>query len=363
LGSPRASQDDAGWLTAGKARGNTHIARTLDRTQSSVIYHTVCPLFGITYKRIDTMRVFVLMSTYNGQSFVVEQIQSILQQLPPDGRLFIRDDGSYDGTVGLINAIVDDRIQVEFGPNLGFGKSFLTLLATVPENAEMVMFSDQDDVWLPNKINRAWTHLQTVTSGPALYCSAQLLVDEHLQHLEVSTPPMRKPPSFEGALVENIVTGCTAALNSAGTRLMQRGGVPDKVHFHDWWLYLVLSAFGTVLVDSAPTLLYRQHGKNLIGRGTGWWNRHIQIVRFLIKNDWVAIMLGQISSLDSIYRDRLNEKQRKLLYCHFLKNNSEESIGWRAILGHQGWRQTVGNEIFFRMLLISKKIGFFPLRK
>ena len=94
------------------------------------------------------MRVVVLMSTYNGERFIEEQVCSILKQLPPEGLLMVRDDGSTDKTVEKIYAFKDNRILLERGENIGFGKSFLTLLNKAPIDAQMAMFSDQDDVWL-----------------------------------------------------------------------------------------------------------------------------------------------------------------------------------------------------------------------
>ena len=305
------------------------------------------------------MRVVVLMSTYNGERFIEMQVRSILEQLPQDGRLYVRDDGSQDRTVTVIRSLGDERIKVLCGPNLGFAKSFLTLLQQAPTDAEMVMFSDQDDVWLPHKIERAWTHLTAIPCGPVLYCSAQMLVDEMLNPLQ-PTPPWPRPPSFTGALAENIVTGCTAALNPDAAQLLREGGVPEQVHFHDWWMYLVVVALGTVIVDDEPTLLYRQHGGNLIGRGAGWWGRHMQILRFLMKNDWAGIMLGQIAELQSKYGDRLRPNQHLLLTHHFEVRNSKAESRWRTVFGVTRWRQTLGNEVLFRLLLASKKIRIWP---
>lgn len=304
--------------------------------------------------------VVVLMSTYNGERFIEAQVRSILEQLPQDGRLLVRDDGSRDRTVELIHRLADARIKVICGVNLGFAKSFLTLLQQAPADAEMVMFSDQDDVWFPHKIERAWRRLKTIPAGPALYCSAQMLADEKLNPLE-PTPAWPRPPSFIGALAENIVTGCTAALNPEAANLLREGGVPEQVHFHDWWMYLVIAAFGTVVVDDEPTLLYRQHGGNLIGRGAGWWGRHRQILRFLLKNDWVGIMLGQIAELQTNYGKQLRPDQQLLLTHHFEVRNSKARSKWRTVFGGTRWRQTLGNEILFRFLLASKKISIWPL--
>lgn len=306
------------------------------------------------------MRVVVLMSTYNGERFVEEQIQSILAQLPPEGILMVRDDGSTDSTVRRIETFGDPRIRLLQGDNLGFARSFLTLLVAAPTDAEMVMFSDQDDVWLPEKMERAWQHLQTLAGQPALYCSAQMLVDEVLQPLQ-ATPPWLREPSFSSALAENIVTGCTAALNQPALALLQRAGVPMGVHFHDWWLYLVVSAFGTVVFDSQPTLLYRQHGANLIGHGAGWWGRQRQMLQFLLRNDWVGILLGQVAALEQHYGAWLGAAPKKLLQNHYRIEGARAWPRWRLVFSQRQWRQSGLQEIMFRALLLLHRLQLWPL--
>lgn len=291
------------------------------------------------------------MSTFNGERFIEEQVRSILDQLPADGLLMVRDDGSSDGTVARIQAFGDARIHISTGPNIGFAQSFLTLLSQAPPNTDMVMFSDQDDVWLPEKIERAWQHLQPQKHLPALYCSAQMLVDESLETLH-ATPPWPHPPSFVNALAENIVTGCTAAINKNALQLLQQAGVPEGVQFHDWWLYLVVSAFGMVVVDNQPTLLYRQHGTNQIGHGAGWWGRQVQMLRFLRKHYWVRILLNQVAALVRNYSDQLNPVQIKLLNSHFQIIGNQALPLWSLIFSLQRWRQMMCHEPAFRALLI-----------
>lgn len=302
------------------------------------------------------MHVIVLMSTFNGERFIEEQVRSILDQLPADGLLMVRDDGSIDGTVARIQAFGDARIQISTGQNIGFAQSFLTLLSQTPPTTEMVMFSDQDDVWLPEKIERAWQHLQPQEHRPALYCSAQMLVDESLVALH-ATPPWPHPPSFANALAENIVTGCTAAINQSALQLLQQAGVPEGVQFHDWWLYLVVSAFGTIVVDNQPTLLYRQHGTNQIGHGAGWWGRQMQMLRFLRKHDWVGILLSQVTMLQREFGRQLSREQCGLLEKYFNVNEQQTQPKLRLIFSLHRWRQKTNQEPAFRLLLVIKLIA------
>lgn len=307
-------------------------------------------------RRLDgAPQVVVLMSTYQGERYVQTQLQSILLQLPSDGRVLVRDDGSSDGTVDQVLALQDKRIVLYRGQNLGFGQSFLTLLSLAPTDADMVMFADQDDFWLPEKVDRAWQQLRHFDQQPALYASAQMLADKDLQPLH-STLPWPKPPCLSNAIIENIVTGCTAALNRPAVALLQRAGVPNSVRFHDWWMYLVLSAFGTVVYDDQPTLLYRQHGGNVIGHGVGWLGRQARMASFLLKNDWVGILLGQIKALLENYADLLPTASRKWLLQHFCVYDDRVAPRWRFIIAPRTYRQIGTHEFPLRLLLALHKL-------
>jgi glycosyltransferase involved in cell wall biosynthesis len=304
-------------------------------------------------------RVVVLMSTYQGERWVAEQLRSILDQLPTSGQVLVRDDGSRDGTAEQIERLGDPRVLLERGANLGFGGSFLSLLSKAPADADLVMFADQDDVWLPGKIERAWQHLQPLGETPGLYGSAQMLVDAHLQPLQ-ATPPWPHPPSFAGALTENMITGCTAALNRPALQLLQRAGVPAGVRFHDWWLYLVISAFGQVVFDGQPTLLYRQHGHNQIGHGAGWLGRQRQIIRFLVRNDWVGILLAQVAELMRCYGEALPPMERRLVLDHFQPVQGRWQPAWRLVFSPRRWRHWAFGEVALRLLLLLHRLRLWP---
>lgn len=294
------------------------------------------------------MRVVVLMSTYQGEQFVAEQIESILKQLPSDGLLMVRDDGSRDGTVSIVRSFVDPRITLTCGPNIGFARSFFTLMAATPDDAELIMLSDQDDVWLPHKIGRAWKHLKDTAGVPTLYCARQQLVDGNLRPIALSKRCLR-PPSFQNALTENIVTGCTAAFNREALHLTLQIKMQERVYFHDWWLYLVVSAFGKVIVDEEATILYRQHGGNAIGRGAGLM-QYVEILRFMNKRSWVHIMYSQIEAFTVSYPLKLSPLQRQLLANYF--NPRQASSMLRLLFSFKRFRQSLIGDVFLRGLLV-----------
>jgi glycosyltransferase involved in cell wall biosynthesis len=290
------------------------------------------------------------MSTYQGELFVREQIASILAQLPAQGRLMIRDDGSTDATCGLIEAMGDPRISLVRGQNIGFARSFLWLLAAAPKDLDMVMLSDQDDVWLSDKIERAWNEVGRAASAPLLYCSRVRLVDEGLRPIGVSIKPPRGP-SFHNALAENIVIGCTTAMNPAAHALVLNVGDASRIQFHDWWIYLVVSAFGKVVMDDEPTLLYRQHANNVIGRGAGI-GRYLRNLAFVRKRSWVHIMFSQIENFRQVHAAALPAEKRRLLDGSF---NARR--GWsmaRLICFPARHRQLLLDELLLRLLIVCE---------
>ncbi|MBI0434614.1 glycosyltransferase [Roseomonas sp. KE0001] len=215
--------------------------------------------------------VAVLLATYNGAAHLEAQLASIAAQQPVDWRLLWRDDASRDATPELLRSFAEGegagRVTRITGPQgrAGAAGSFMALLAAAPE-AGAYAFCDQDDVWLPGKLARALRRLEEVPPGqPALYCARQRLVDAALRPIGLSPVPP-KPPAFRNALVQNIVTGCTAVLNPAARRLMLAAPAVPPGSLHDWWSYLMVTgAGGTVIFDPEPALLYRQHGGNAVG--------------------------------------------------------------------------------------------------
>lgn len=307
------------------------------------------------------LRVAVVMSTYQGERFVAEQLRSILDQLPAEGRIFVRDDGSTDRTTERIEAMADSRISLVRGSNIGFARSFFELLESVPPEADLIMLSDQDDVWMPGRIDRAARQVRGC-DGPTLYCSRLELVDEALRPLGVSSAWPRGP-SFANALTENIVTGCTVAMNRAALKLVLRLGDPGAIHFHDWWMYLVISAFGTVIADPVPTVLYRQHGANVVGRGSGV-RRYFVNLKFIRRKSWVHIMFSQIENFRAVHADGLAPEQQKLL-ARVFDPRSTAAVA-RLLLLPRRYRQALVDDVLLRMLVLGELAlgrGLLPTRE
>ena len=227
--------------------------------------------------------VAILLSTYNGEAYLAEQLESFLAQTHGGWMLFWRDDGSTDATMRLMQAFADGpgagRCQrIDQDGHLGITASFLCLLRQAPAD-HVVAFADQDDVWLPGKLARGMQALgDPGIRHPALYCARQRLVDGSLRTIGLS-PPLDRLPPFPASLTQNIATGCTVMLNPAAVRVVAASTPPGGT-LHDWWSYLLVGAVGGRLIaDPAAVVLYRQHRGNAVGAPNSVLRRGVMALR------------------------------------------------------------------------------------
>lgn len=202
-------------------------------------------------------QISVVMAVYNGRAFLNKQLESVLIGLTPGDELIVIDDASTDGSLALLNDIVNPLVKVYSNPvNLGVVKSFERGLQMVSN--EIVFLSDQDDVWLPDKVSVMCKYLQYVD----LVVSDCKVVDINLDILQTSFFAMRNSRSgLFLNLWRNRYLGCCMAFRRE--LLKYALPFPANIPMHDWWLGLVAEVFGRVAFISMPLILYRRHGGNV----------------------------------------------------------------------------------------------------
>ncbi len=241
-------------------------------TQSAVAYSPQPPAMP---------KVAILLCTYHGQHFLADQLESFIAQTHPNWEVWVSDDGSQDDTQAILLSYknrCEGRVSIHDGPAEGFAANFLSLTCKAGIEADYYAYSDQDDIWEVDKLERAVKWLQTVPEHvPALYCSRTRLIDAHNNDIGFS-PLFTKPPSFANALIQNVGGGNSMVFNNAARMLLIRAGEDVPVVTHDWWAYIVVSGCGgQVFYDSYPSLRYRQHNGNLVGMNATWSARFVRI--------------------------------------------------------------------------------------
>ena len=233
---------------------------------------------------VEHRRLAILLSTFNGETFLSEQLDSILQQSFTDFIIVARDDGSVDRTRGILTQYAAEHAGRFFilpyeGSNLGAKASFAALMQYVLEHKSelglkraYMMFADQDDIWAANKIEIEFKSLLLLETGdgyrmPALVHSDLEVVDFEGKRIAASYIAyqglQRQRDSLVNQVQSNLVTGCTAVINEE--LALKVLPIPDQAIMHDWWIAIAAVAYGRRLFIDQCLVRYRQHGRNTIG--------------------------------------------------------------------------------------------------
>jgi glycosyltransferase involved in cell wall biosynthesis len=296
------------------------------------------------------MHVQVLLSTFNGEAFLLRQLNSILQQEKVQVSIFIRDDGSQDRTVNIIKEQMKTHpnIQLIEGSNIGVVRSYFALMDAASPTCDFFAFCDQDDVWLPNKLTVAVSKLAGFADA-ALFASPVWITDDGERILgQTDIPP--KPLGLANALVQNRLIGCTIVFNAAALQLV-RTNPSDlrRVNMHDWWLYLVVSAFGSIVFHSTPTILYRQHASNVVGLKSDDFKARVDRFKKNQRN-----CSRQAGAFLEAFEYRLDAQQKALIRCIV----DDKSVIERLALALTGpiYRQRWFDNLILKLLLILDRV-------
>lgn len=283
------------------------------------------------------------MATYNGAAFLAAQLDSILAQDTDSWHLTVSDDGSTDATAEILEDYArrfpDKITRVFSGRRFGNARDhFFWLMAQC--EAEYMHFADQDDVWHPEKVRVMQEALEQAEAQygpqtPLLVFTDQAVVDEDLKPMAPSLMRMQQQDpektDYRNILFQNIVTGCTSAINRSLADLAGQCGDTTKVIMHDWWLALVAARFGKLVYLDIPTLDYRQHRGNSVGakdvRSLGYIAGKFQRLSEL--KLFFGRKKDQAKAFAESYRGSLTEEDRALVNAFLCsKSNLTFKIGF-----------------------------------
>lgn len=264
--------------------------------------------------------ILIALCSYNGAAWLAGQLDSIAAQDHTDWALWISDDGSTDATRAIIAAFAARHpardIRLLEGPRQGGTQNFLSLIChpDLPLGPQThLALCDQDDIWLPEKLSRALSLLnsQPDTARPLIYGAQSRHIDTNGQIIGRSRRP-RGQVTLHNAVVQNMVSGHSLVLNPAALALARAAGRPAGIGFQDWWLsLLVLACGGRAVIDAAEVLLYRQHGGNVMGAPQGG-KAAAQRLRQISEGRYRAWIAANLAGLAAV-ADRLTPEAAQII--------------------------------------------------
>ena len=306
------------------------------------------------------MKINIVMSTYNGEQFLAEQIDSIQQQTFKDWQLLIRDDGSSDQTPEIIKSFVAQDPRIVFinehdRENFGVIKNFFTLIKH--DKADYYFFSDQDDVWLEDKLETMLAVARQYPDQLPLLVYTDLCVVN--QNLQVMNQSMIRSQSHHAntelvqELTENTVTGGVAMINHA---LAEQWRTLDNIIMHDWYLALLAAAIGKLVYIDQPGELYRQHDNNVLGARTftkrlkTWLSGPSK----MLEKYWWLIHASQVQADKILQENELGDEQEAVIRNYIALERLPLSQRIRVLRQYKYAKNKWFHTMIFRLLIMTR---------
>lgn len=294
---------------------------------------------------LDLDRVHIIMAAYNGEAYIREQIMSIRESTHKDWVLWIFDDGSSDNTAETVKSQVEEDTErihyIVNTSNKGVTLNFLEGVRFAAgykeesfEGTEAVnqyfMFCDQDDVWMPDKIEKSLKAMKRFEKKyscklPLVIFTDAIIADEHLGAISSSFHKSNhlntSKLGFGNILMENKLIGCTMMFNTALVKKLTV--LPVHARYHDWWIGILGAAFGHIVYLPHPTIYYRQHGGNVVGNQefTGYVKKRMATLKEQKKV--IVSNVAQAQEFYEIYKESLSDDKKMKVYAmaELLKRN------------------------------------------
>ncbi len=293
-------------------------------------------------------KVLVLLSAYNGEKYLETQLNSLMRQVGIDVYVLVRDDGSTDQTVQILEKYKEMMsLKYYSSGNIGSVKSFMELIQVCEEDFAFYALCDQDDYWHSDKLKEAIDRLNDFDlSRPALYYSGQNLVDEKLQPIYVHCLDNQRSPYAN--LIFNQMAGCTAVFNKALMQELKKCYTPDSVPgFHDSYIYKMnVLLHGQFYCEPYGKIDYRQHGSNVVGLDYSFKGKVNKLIKYLKPSEFQQ---------DMMYITEKKQIEDPFVKHLFYANHSVKDKMW--LLTHQNavhFHSTVLRGIYIYKILFSK---------
>lgn len=298
------------------------------------------------------MKITILLSTYNGEKYLKEQLDSIFHlDNIKDINILVRDDGSKDNTQKILEEYQNSHSNFSWyqGENKGPAKSFWEMLSKVSDS-DYYAFSDQDDVWDNDKISIAISKLEQLDhKKPLLYMSDTRVVDASLNIKSEGWVDKNVPTNFYASLSNSVCPGCTFVFNENLRKKAIKFDANKYIDHHDWTLYKIACMFGEVYFDKSSHMSYRQHGNNVIGSKKGlakYWDilfKKVKDPKFIHQRQRNA------KALLEYYGDEMNEEYKHVLTL--IANYTEDKKIKRELLKEKRLKYSTSQYLYLKYLI------------
>lgn len=300
-------------------------------------------------------KVAIIMSTYNGERYIEEQLLSILNQTYTNIEIYIRDDCSTDGTVKIIEkyASYPKLHFIKGDKNMGYPEGFYYLMSQEIE-ADYFSFSDQDDVWEPQKIERAVQSLEKLNQNiPLLYFAAYDLCDQYLNHIKV-LPNINFEPSFRNSLFQCLALGYTMVMNKQAKDICATKR-SIKTISKDVWIGMICSGLGEVIFDRRSCAKYRRNDGAFSVSDTNFLAVQKERFRKLFKDDGFKNIIKLLSEFHEVFFDKLSIERKKELELFLPQKYTIRGVLKKVFYPHR-LRYSFMDELLLRFMFLIGRI-------
>lgn len=271
--------------------------------------------------------VTVLLSTYNGERYLREQLNSIINQKNCSIKILVRDDGSSDSTTDILEEYQKKGCLSWYqGENLRPARSFYELILNSGDS-DFYAFADQDDIWEEDKLEKAMRHLAEYQTEIAVFTSNVSLIDSKGNLIKPKCFDYVESLNFKNTLIENYCgIGCTMVYNRKLSDYLKNHEKPSKIVMHDYYILQVAAIFGKIIYSNEALVRYRQHEKNVVGIKTNFIQRLRQWKKNYLSRPAVSVT-DQLESILTVFKGELpREKEKDICTVINYNNNLKNRI-------------------------------------